>query len=179
MTDSDDLARIIKSNNDPRLVNDLFQLWPELANELFKLEPSKPVDPVVKEPPTLSLRKPVARLTQISQSWSSNHDGIDYKSKRGDNIYAAANGVVVESGPAQGYGQWIIIDHEQNGIKFQTLYGHMYQRNLIKGQVVTEGQLIAYVGNEGQSTGPHLHFGLYVPKWELYKGVDPIRYLKS
>lgn len=176
MTDKEDLINILKSNTDPRRVEDLQRTWPELAHELTNLTNLQPEPPVI-QPENIKLRKPVAKATGISRGWSTDHDGIDYKSKKGDNIYAAADGIVIHSSPAQGYGQWIIIQHRQNGELFETLYGHMYQRNVKADDTVKEGQIIAYVGSEGQSTGPHLHFGLYLPAWSIYKGVDPAPFI--
>lgn len=85
------------------------------------------------------------------------HYGIDIDGNLGDPIYAAASGIVKESRPASGYGWVIVIDH---GSGLTTVYGHMYSSTVLvsTGQRVSKGQRIASIGNNGRSTGPHLHF---------------------
>lgn len=87
------------------------------------------------------------------------HDGVDFAAPRNTPIYAADDGVVLFSGPASGFGNWIVIDH-QNG--YFTIYGHMYDDGLYvsEGYSVKKGQKIGGVGSNGGSTGNHLHFGL-------------------
>lgn len=91
------------------------------------------------------------------------HNGIDLAGPQGAPIYAAADGVVVAAGPASGFGHWIVLNHNINGHKWATVYGHMYAAGvLVKvGQRVTAGQHIADRGNDGQSTGAHLHFEVW------------------
>jgi murein DD-endopeptidase MepM/ murein hydrolase activator NlpD len=86
------------------------------------------------------------------------HPGIDIGAPLGSPIYAAAAGYVLYAGPASGFGNEIILQHA-GGV--QTVYGHM--RYLIKrAGPVQAGQVIALVGSEGNSTGPHLHFEVHV-----------------
>lgn len=101
------------------------------------------------------------------------HEGVDFSAPIGTPIYASDAGkvVLVKSDP-YGYGNYVVIAHGNN---MSSLYAHM-TRSGIKvsvGQTVGKGQLIAYSGNEGRSSGPHLHF-------EIHKGstpVDPMKYL--
>lgn len=89
------------------------------------------------------------------------HSGIDVAANLGDPIEASADGVVLYAGPATGFGNWIVIRHQQG---LMTIYGHMY-RNGIKvkpGQQVVKGQVIGKVGSAGQSYGPHLHFAVAI-----------------
>ena len=87
---------------------------------------------------------------------SRYHQGIDIAAPSGTHIYAAADGIVESSGWQGGYGNCLIINHG-NGIK--TIYAHQRQAPLVKkGQKVTAGQFVGYVGSTGNSTGPHLHF---------------------
>ncbi|MDQ0415926.1 murein DD-endopeptidase MepM/ murein hydrolase activator NlpD [Croceifilum oryzae] len=102
------------------------------------------------------------------------HEGIDFPTPIGTPIYAADSGrvVLVKSNPG-GYGNYVVIAHGNN---LSTLYAHMKRSgiNVSVGQSVQKGQLIAYSGNEGRSTGPHLHF-------EVHQGntpVNPLNYLK-
>ncbi|GAB6549474.1 hypothetical protein bcgnr5378_36400 [Bacillus cereus] len=87
------------------------------------------------------------------------HNGMDYAAPVSTPIYAAADGEVLYSGKASGFGHWIVIAHN-NGL--YTIYGHMYGNQLYAkvGQKVKRGQHIAGVGSDGQSTGPHLHFSV-------------------
>ncbi len=85
-----------------------------------------------------------------------NHKGIDIAAPYGTEIYASGGGTVVISGwNSGGYGNYVIIDH---GNGYRTLYGHCSALVAVTGQTVEKGQLIAYVGSTGRSTGNHLHF---------------------
>ncbi|NMO00501.1 M23 family metallopeptidase [Gordonia sp. TBRC 11910] len=105
--------------------------------------------------------------------WGSFHGGIDMAAPLGTPIHAASDGVVIASGPASGYGNWIQIRGADGTV---TMYGHMATAGLLvqKGQHVTAGDVIALVGSEGFSTGPHLHF-------EVWKNgttkIDPMPWL--
>lgn len=87
--------------------------------------------------------------------WGSMHRGIDIANVPGTPIYAAMDGTVINAGPAQGFGKWVRIQHDDGTI---TVYGHMRSFSVAVGQRVTAGQQIAEMGSEGYSTGPHLHF---------------------
>ncbi len=85
------------------------------------------------------------------------HAGMDIDGERGDLVVAPAGGIVIEAGYKGGYGNLIEIDHG-NGLT--TRYGHLSKLEAKAGDPVTRGQLIAYVGSTGRSTGPHLHYEL-------------------
>ncbi len=87
--------------------------------------------------------------------WGRLHAGIDFGAPIGTPVYAASNGTVLAAGPANGYGQWVKLAHPGGTT---TVYGHLSRATVTVGQAVQTGQLIAYSGNEGRSTGPHLHF---------------------
>ncbi|WP_424887381.1 peptidoglycan DD-metalloendopeptidase family protein [Streptomyces sp. XH2] len=110
----------------------------------------------------------------VSQHYSADHDGIDIANDYGTPIYAVGDGEVINSGPAQGYGQWIRILHPDGTV---TEYGHMYQRDVVVGQQVAAGQRIALMGSEGQSSGPHLHLRVRVGTSTDIRGIDPVPYL--
>nr|MBO6295084.1 M23 family metallopeptidase [Schwartzia sp. (in: firmicutes)] len=98
------------------------------------------------------------------------HSGMDIGGDYGDPIIAAAAGIVTYSGWISGYGYAVIIDH---GGGISTLYGHNEALAVAEGQTVSQGQVIAYCGSTGNSTGPHCHF-------EVREGgepVDPMGYL--
>ena len=87
------------------------------------------------------------------------HAGEDIPAVYGAEILAAASGTVVTAGWVSGYGNYTVIDH---GGGLMTAYGHQSSFAVSVGDVVTQGQVIGYVGSTGNSTGPHLHFEVYV-----------------
>jgi len=88
------------------------------------------------------------------------HLGIDYAAPRGTPVKAARAGKIIFRGRKGGYGNAIMIRHEEG---YRTLYAHLskFRRGIRRGKYVKKGQVIGYVGSTGLSTGPHLHFGLY------------------
>lgn len=99
------------------------------------------------------------------------HDGVDLPAWYGTRIYATAPGRVVEAGWSSVFGRYVKIDH---GYGYQTLYGHMSRIAVKRGQYVQRGQVIGYVGSSGRSTGPHVHYSVFVNG----KAVDPRPYLE-
>lgn len=97
--------------------------------------------------------------------WGALHAGIDLAAPIGTPIYAVADGVVTDAGPAAGFGAWVKIRHSDGTV---TLYGHVNTWLVSVGQRVFAGDQIATVGNRGQSTGPHCHFSV------LLNGTDYI-----
>ncbi|WP_231502692.1 M23 family metallopeptidase [Blastococcus sp. URHD0036] len=117
-----------------------------------------------------------ARLTStFGARWGTLHAGIDLAAPMDTPEYAAADGVVLEAGPASGFGLAVYIQHDNGDV---TVYGHMDQILVQPGQVVRAGDTIALLGNRGQSTGPHLHF-------EVHQGgldgtrIDPLPWLRE
>jgi murein DD-endopeptidase MepM/ murein hydrolase activator NlpD len=98
------------------------------------------------------------------------HPGIDIAYSMGAPVVATADGKVIVSGPAGGYGNLVQIDHG-NGIA--TLYGHNSQLAVTVGQTIKKGQVIAYAGSTGKSTGPHVHYEVRVNNTPI----DPMKYL--
>lgn len=95
--------------------------------------------------------------------WGTEHRGADLAGPEGTPIYAARDGEVIEAGPADGFGNWIIIRHEVDGKQVDTVYGHMWNHGVLvsKGDKVGGGEEIGLIGNNGQSTGAHLHFEIW------------------
>ncbi|MCR5833894.1 MAG: peptidoglycan DD-metalloendopeptidase family protein [Selenomonadaceae bacterium] len=98
------------------------------------------------------------------------HSGIDIGADYDVPIVAAADGVVIEAGWIGGYGNTIMIDH---GSGISTLYGHNNSLAASVGQYVSQGEVIAYCGSTGNSTGPHCHFEVRVNG----EPVSPYNYL--
>jgi murein DD-endopeptidase MepM/ murein hydrolase activator NlpD len=99
------------------------------------------------------------------------HNGIDISTFRvGDPIIASADGKVIDVSYDGGLGNCVTIQHSHG---FLTRYGHLQSFRVRKGQQVSQGQIIATLGNTGKSTGPHLHY-------EVHLGtsvIDPLRFL--
>jgi murein DD-endopeptidase MepM/ murein hydrolase activator NlpD len=113
------------------------------------------------------LRSPVAsprissgftssRFHPILKTWRA-HKGVDFAAPMGAEVKTTADGVVSFVGQQNGYGNLIVIDHQN---PYSTAYAHLsrFATGLHKGQRVTQGELIGYVGMTGWATGPHLHY---------------------
>jgi murein DD-endopeptidase MepM/ murein hydrolase activator NlpD len=87
------------------------------------------------------------------------HRGLDIASKIGNKVLAPAAGIVLESSYDCELGHMVRIDH---GYSMVTLYGHLTKSNVKEGNLVKRGDVIGYVGNTGRSTGPHLHYGVFL-----------------
>ena len=111
----------------------------------------------------INLIKPVAGsvTSRFGGRWGSTHKGIDIGASRGTKIKAAAGGTVVTSatGYNGGYGNYVVISHG-NGI--ETAYGHCSELYVKVGQKVSQGEVIAAVGNTGRSYGNHLHLEIRI-----------------
>lgn len=90
--------------------------------------------------------------------WGSTHYGLDIANTIGTPIVSVTDGVVIEAGPADGFGLWVRIRQDDGTIG---VYGHIDEALVSAGQRVAAGDLIATVGNRGQSTGPHLHYEVW------------------
>ena len=104
------------------------------------------------------------------------HKGVDFSCSIGTPIYSASNGTVavaVKSGYGGGYGHHVVLQH---GDKY-TLYAHMTDVNVDKGQTVNQGQMVGTCGSTGGSTGPHLHFEVQMGLYSNH--VDPMPYLEG
>jgi murein DD-endopeptidase MepM/ murein hydrolase activator NlpD len=117
-----------------------------------------------------------ARLTSgFGSRWGTLHAGIDLAAPMMTPEYAVMDGIVLEAGPASGYGNAVYIQHENGDV---TVYGHMEQILVSAGQVVRAGDTIALLGNRGQSTGPHLHLEVHVGGIDGTK-IDPVPWLRE
>jgi murein DD-endopeptidase MepM/ murein hydrolase activator NlpD len=100
------------------------------------------------------------------------HSGIDIATTYGTAVRAPAEGVVVSAGFGSGYGREVVIDH---GHGITTIYGHLSGFGVVAGQHVRRGEVIAYVGDSGRSTGPHLHYEVRIHE----QPVNPHKYLRE
>jgi len=127
------------------------------------------LDSVGKNIKSMLLRTPIdgARITSRFGfrrhpilGYNKMHQGIDFGAGTGTPVLAAGDGVVVEARRWGGYGNWLRIRHASG---WETGYAHLsrYARGLKPGQRVSQGQVVAYVGSTGASTGPHLHYEVW------------------
>jgi murein DD-endopeptidase MepM/ murein hydrolase activator NlpD len=109
---------------------------------------------------SISSRFSNARYHPILKTWRA-HNGVDYSAPEGTPIRATAGGRVLSIGWNGGYGNTVVIRHDQT---YSTLYAHLsqYRRNLRAGDYVEQGDVIGYVGQTGLATGPHLHYEFQV-----------------
>lgn len=105
--------------------------------------------------------------------WGVQHLGIDIAGPIGTPIVAVADGTVIEAGPAQGFGMWVRLLHDDGTV---TIYGHIDTATVSAGQRVMAGDQIATIGNRGFSTGPHCHFEVWLNGVDK---VDPLPWLAT
>ena len=124
-------------------------------------------------------RRPKAALPAVGQAtssfgprWGTTHSGLDVANAIGTPLFAATDGIVIDSGPASGFGIWIRI-MSPDGI--MTVYGHNESNTVQVGDTVVAGQQIGVMGNRGFSTGPHVHFEVWADGGS--RPVDPSAWL--
>jgi murein DD-endopeptidase MepM/ murein hydrolase activator NlpD len=98
------------------------------------------------------------------------HKGVDFATDAGADVLAVASGIVTWSGPREGYGNLIEINH---GNGYSTRYGHNAETLVTVGDTVQRGQAVAVVGSSGRSTGPHVHFEVLRDGTQI----DPMAYV--
>ncbi|MBJ93361.1 MAG: peptidase M23 [Rickettsiales bacterium] len=98
------------------------------------------------------------RYHPVLKRWRA-HNGIDYAASRGTPVRAIGGGRVKFTGTKGGYGKHVRVRH--NG-KYASSYSHLSRIAVRRGQVLSQGQIVGYVGATGLATGPHLHFEFYV-----------------
>ena len=132
-----------------------------LKSEVLR-EPVKQIEKIgtKKRPPTTGsgtfINPSYGSLSsRYGKRWDRSHNGIDIAGQHNSNIKAADGGKVTYAGWMDGYGNYVVINHE-NG--YETAYGHCASLLVKVGQRVAKGDIIAKMGNTGRSTGTHLHF---------------------
>ncbi len=114
---------------------------------------------------------PLEMTLGMSQSYHALHPGVDLRAPRGTAVYAMDEGTVVEVEQVLvGYGHFVRIAHKGT---LSTLYAHLDKVQVKPGEKVAKGQTIGDVGMTGWTTGPHLHFEIYVGD----KSVNPTNYI--
>lgn len=139
----------------------------------------------------LSMTYPVPSQTKITTAYGSagyvGHTGVDFACASGSKVVAAESGTVIIStdlknsdGSYRSYGRYIVIAHDKKdsaGNFVFTLYAHNSSRVVSEDQYVKKGQLIAYSGSTGNSSGPHCHFEVRTPSAAYDDCVNPTYYL--
>ncbi|BCJ52261.1 hypothetical protein Asp14428_37360 [Actinoplanes sp. NBRC 14428] len=110
----------------------------------------------------------------FGQRWGRLHAGVDLAAASGTPIVAAGKGIVVAAGPAEGYGNAVLIDH---GNGYLTHYGHMSVITAKLGQRVRAGDQIGEEGSTGHSTGPHLHFEVHQGSYQ--NPIEPTGWMRD
>jgi len=100
------------------------------------------------------------------------HDGVDISTSPGTPVHAAGEGTVIYSGRLRGYGNVVIVQHDEH---YVTVYGHNSYNSVSEGEAVKRGQVIGEVGSTGRATGPNLHFEV---RRDNVAG-DPLQYLPA
>ena len=103
--------------------------------------------------------------SEYGERWGKVHKGLDLAADAGEPVYAIASGEVIYAGDGMhGYGNVVIVRHDR---EMTSLYAHNKELRVHQGDQVTQGMLIALLGNTGHSTGPHVHF-------EIREGDTPV-----
>lgn len=112
-------------------------------------------------------------VTDLFGTRGGSHMGLDIAAPEGESIFAASEGEVSRSYVSATYGEVVFIQHP-NG--YETVYAHLHERFVKKGDHVEAGQPIGIIGNTGASRGTHLHFEVHRGHWSVSKedAVDPL-----
>ncbi|HUU28105.1 MAG TPA: M23 family metallopeptidase [archaeon] len=123
---------------------------------------------------TVPLGLPIIEKSYISRSFNPKifHFGIDLPLKQGTPVRATADGIVTSAEKDHDLGLYLMIKHASG---YSTLYAHNNLLTVDKGDRVKKGDLIAYSGNTGQSSGPHLHYAIFDHKGNP---IDPLPFLE-
>lgn len=124
-------------------------------------------------PPTYI--KPIAggRFTSgFGRRWGRMHKGVDWACPVGTTVYASCGGTVIQASYNGGYGNNVVISHPDGRM---TRYAHNSKLLVKVGQKVEQGEPIALSGNTGRSTGPHVHFEIYING----VAVNPLKYISN
>lgn len=113
---------------------------------------------------------PGGRVTSgFGSRWGTLHAGVDVAAPLNSEIHSPVSGTVIRAGAASGFGLAVYIQ-DANGDVW--VFGHMFRMNVATGDAVSTGDLVAWVGNNGQSTGPHVHIERHIGGLNGQK-VDP------
>ncbi|MFI9506215.1 M23 family metallopeptidase [Nocardia sp. NPDC052566] len=149
-------------------------LPPEIAGPLAQAEQALKGIQQQVAPPAPAVRPVAGEISSgFGSRWGEFHYGLDFADQLGAPIHSVSNGTVIEAGPASGFGLWVRVLQDDGTT---AVYGHVNEMFVQAGQRVNSGDVIATVGNRGNSTGPHLHL-------EIWDGagnkIDPMPWLAA
>jgi len=148
------------------LVRSLNEAYDSLSHQRERLAATPSIMPTKGWLTSAFMRERVHPILHLARP----HEGIDASAPMGAEIEAPAGGVVTDVRWEEGYGNMITLDH---GYGLVTRFAHCSKILAVRGQRVKRGQKIALVGSTGLSTGPHLHYEVWVNR----KPVDPMKYV--
>lgn len=151
----------------------LQNLPPEVAGPLAQAE--QVIKNLQQQAVPAATVRPVAGVmtSGYGSRWGAFHYGVDFADSIGSPIHSVENGTVIDAGPASGFGLWVRVQHDDGTT---AVYGHVNEIMAQVGQRVHAGDVIATVGNRGDSTGPHLHLEIWDPDGSR---IDPQPYLAA
>jgi murein DD-endopeptidase MepM/ murein hydrolase activator NlpD len=148
------------------LVRSLNEAYDSLSRQRERLAATPSIMPTKGWLTSAFMRERIHPILHLARP----HEGIDVSAPMGAEIEAPAAGVVTDVRWEEGYGNMLTLDHG-NGL--MTRFAHCSKILAVRGQRVKRGQKIALVGSTGLSTGPHLHYEV----WVNHKPVDPMKYV--
>src|SRR5437764_630463 len=148
------------------LVRSLNQAYDSLSHQRERLAATPSIMPTKGWLTSAFMRERIHPILHLARP----HEGIDVTAPMGAEIEAPAAGIVTEVRWEEGYGNIVTMDH---GFGLVTRFAHCSKILVVRGQRVKRGQKIALVGSTGLSTGPHLHYEV----WVNHKPVDPMKYV--
>lgn len=148
-------------------INEIAELYSE---DILKLETLIHTTPIGKPHEGEQTSHFGVRRNPFGGGGIEGHSGIDLRGETGAPIQSTAKGVVEFAGVKGGYGNCVIVKHENN---FKTLYGHLSKIDVREGQKVNSGEVIGELGSTGRSTGPHVHYEI----WKNNERIDPQEFL--
>ncbi|MFI6870293.1 M23 family metallopeptidase [Nocardia sp. NPDC050406] len=151
----------------------LTNLPPEISGPLAQAEQTLKSLQQQFAPPAAVRPVAGAISSGFGSRWGAMHYGVDFADTLGAPIHSVMSGTVIEAGPASGFGLWVRVAQDDGTT---AVYGHVNDMYVQAGQRVNAGDVIATVGNRGQSTGPHLHLEI----WDAAGNkMDPLPWMAS
>lgn len=137
--------------------------------------------PVVPSTPAHAapFQAPLDAMTVTQAFKGAAHQGIDLHAEIGTPGYAVADGTVLFSRPASGFGLWTVIRSQIDGQTVDFVYGHMDHLLVSEGEHVAVGEHVIDTGTNGVVTGPHLHFEVWIGGRLGGSPVDPVAWLRA
>lgn len=171
-----DLAHIkSRSNHVDKISHSAFDILGHPDSPSHHLASLARVDKIIDDLPIfLPLTAPILTskfgYRKLGRGKKKMHAGIDLASHKYADVYASANGVVLEIAASPSYGNFILIEHKKN---FKTRYAHLGKLFVARGDKIFQGQLIGKQGSTGRSTNDHLHFEVIYQNHNL----DPLTFV--